>query len=367
MRKPHVLSVAAVAGAFTAALLLSRTSSAMQPQTAVLDGLVASLRQSVAPLPPRPALDQDVVALGRALYHDATLSRTNAVSCATCHPLATAGTTPEPLTTRGVNGMPALFNTPTTWNAARSTRQAWRADAADVAELLERPFFKESCMGNKDWPELLQKIDERYQKRFARAGVAFDKGGVDGALVAYLEAIEPRGSPVDRWLAGDDHAVNDEAKRGGALFEQIGCVACHNGAGVGGVTVARFGLAVADPYVERGICADKSYCRSDVDCGGVGACMKGVAPVRDADLGVPAGPGQPPTYQFRVPSLRNVARTGPWFHDGSARTLDEAVRTMAHLQLGRTLTDDEAGALVAFLGALTGELPAGELALASAR
>jgi cytochrome c peroxidase len=362
MRAVHVivlLSIVAVVGPSASATTSARDASKSRVRLTLLG--------TVAPLAEAPQLDeraQKRVALGRELYLDTVLSRNERVSCATCHPLDGGGTTPEGLTTRGVSGQPNGFNTPTTFNVSVNKTTAWRGDASDVAELLERPFFKDACMGNRTWSEITHRLvrTEGYAAKFAGAELSLDKEGVNGALVAYMEAITPRDAPLDRYLRGDDTALDDRAVSGAALFSSLGCVACHRGEGLGGDGFARFGVGV-DPYAERGQCAeDGSYCRGSSP----GCTCSGPSHVREQDLGVPpATSGDAPTYRFRVPSLRNVAVTAPYFHDGSARTLEEAVRTMARLQLNRTLTDAETQALVAFLSASTGALPPAELRAAA--
>jgi cytochrome c peroxidase len=356
----------AVAAAFFAAiaavaLFASLRSAATEPLSPQPSPRAAFTKAGVTALGPRKAHDGALVALGRALYHDARLSRTRDVSCATCHPLHEGGTTREPLTRLGVSRAPANFNTPSTFNATLSERQGWRLDAKDIPELLERPFFDDSCMGNRGWAALLAQVAARHGRGFARARLAVDKDGVNAALVAYMQSIEPRGAPFDVWLRGEDAALDDEARRGADLFVRVGCIACHDGPGLGGARLTRFGLAVADPYEGRGVCVDGGYCRQDEDRAG-SACAR-PAPLRDVDLGTPTD--GPPSFLFRVPSLRNVALTAPYLHDGSARTLDEAVRVMARVQLGRELSATETRELVAFMHALTGALPDGELALAA--
>ncbi|HEY4222997.1 MAG TPA: c-type cytochrome, partial [Myxococcota bacterium] len=194
----------------------------------------------------------------------------------------------------------------------------------------------------------------RYARAFASAGVALDDDGIARVLSAYVAHLTPRNAPADRYAEGDENAISADARHGAALFMRIGCASCHTGLAIGGDGIARFGVAVADPYAERGQCSDDSFCRSDADCAisGGGICRKSTT-VRSVD--------QAPGYLFRVPSLRCVAETAPYFHDGSARTLEEAVSVMGRYQLGRTLSDDQIHDLVAYLRTLTGSLPPGEI------
>jgi cytochrome c peroxidase len=185
--------------------------------------------------------------------------------------------------------------------------------------------------------------------------------GITAALEAYVQMLVPRGADADAKFDGVENALQGDAADGYDTFKRLGCAACHQGRGIGGNMTARFGALVKDPYADRGQCTvGDAYCRSDADCGGkVGGCDKTRHGVRLEDYGLGATEkttAADAQYRFRVPSLRNIANTAPYFHDGSVQELPEAVRTMARLQLARELTPEETKDIVAFLEALTGKL-----------
>ena len=324
-------------------------------------GAVAVDASLIRPLPPAPRLDVDVVGIGRALYHDAALSEAGKVSCASCHPVDHFGTTAEGLTTRGADGRAVSWNTPTTFDAALHYRQTWKGELYDVESSIERAIFSPGFIGASSWPAIMTRLRGRgYAPRFERAHVTFDRDGVKRALGAYVRSLSPRGAPWDRYAAGDGMAIASAAIAGARLFVDYGCIGCHQGSGVGGNMVARFGL-VDDPYADRGQCKDQSYCRADDDCADR-ACAKPAPVRRGIDDGVMRGEI---ARMFRVPSLRNAAGSAPYFHDGSARTLSQAIRTMGRVQLGRTLTGDEVDEIEAFINSLSAPLPKEEIELAA--
>jgi cytochrome c peroxidase/tRNA A-37 threonylcarbamoyl transferase component Bud32 len=350
--------VAGVAGALLA-FPAATTTTTTAPAVSMAD-------EPLAALPRAPVYDAAVVDLGRRLFYERGLSSNDRVSCDTCHPLQTGGTTHEALSQLGVSGKRMKWNTPTIFNAAEGFHQTWLGEDVDIETVIDRPLLRADLMALTDWATVLQKLEEAgYAGRFRAAGLALDKPAVKQAIATYVRWLEPRRSAFDRFKEGEP--LNSDAARGHELFKDLGCVGCHQGRGIGGNMVARFG-AVAGAYVDRGLCDDDSYCRSDDDCkilggglcrdrGGLGNGQGGVSRKGIDD-------GRDGHDTFRVPSLRNVALTAPYFHDGSARTLEEAVRTMARLQLGRTLSDADVTAIVAFLGSLTGEVNREELALA---
>ncbi|MDP2341393.1 MAG: protein kinase [Deltaproteobacteria bacterium] len=322
--------------------------------------------KSLAGLPPPPVFDATVVDLGRRLFFETRLSSNDQVSCDTCHPVDRGGTTFEARTQLGVTHNRLGWNTPTIFNAAHVYHQTWLAEDVDIEQVMDRPLTRADLMGMKDWPAILQKLAEvHYAPRFTTAGLALDEAGVKRAIATYVRFIEPRRSPFDRFTEGEP--LNSDAARGHVLFNEFGCVGCHQGRGIGGNMVARLG-AVADAYADRGLCDDGSHCRSDEGCKvlGGGLCREpgNTAEGKGGWVRPKIDDGIDGTRMFRVPSLRNVGVTAPYFHDGSARTLEEAVRTMAKLQLGRSLDDADVSAIVAFLHSLTGVVNREELTLA---
>jgi cytochrome c peroxidase len=273
--------------------------------------------------------DTEIVRLGRMLYYEPLLSRNGKISCDSCHPLDRYGTTKTRFST-GVDGKPSRRNAPTVYNAAGHFSQFWDGRAANLAEQAIGPIEDPTEMG-MDAASIERVLGSipAYRELFARA--------FPGALepisilnVARAIAEFERGlttpSRWDRYLAGDREALNPAEKEGAKLFANLGCMVCHTGPYVGGTMFEKLGIFVPWP--------------NQSDHG------RGEVTHNPADDMV-----------FKVPSLRNVALTAPYFHDGSVDSLDAAVRTMARHQLGVDLTEDEAVSIATWLGSLTGEIP----------
>ncbi|MBC8027717.1 MAG: c-type cytochrome [Steroidobacteraceae bacterium] len=267
--------------------------------------------------------------LGRKLYYDPRLSKTGAVSCNTCHPLDKYGTTDTAVST-GVDGRKGARNAPSTYHASGHFVQFWdgRADTIEAQAVMPLLSKDEMGMSRAGAVAAIKRI-AGYRTEFARAfpdemdPVSFERIGL--AIGAFEHGLV---TPArwDRYLRGDKSALNAEEKAGAKLFANLGCIVCHTGPYIGGSMFERVGARV--PWPEN---ADRG--------------RKAVTGHNADDM------------VFKVPSLRNVAMTAPYFHDGSAKTLNEAVRMMARHQLGVELEDDEARELEAWLGSLTGELP----------
>ena len=280
-------------------------------------------------------LNMEKVALGRRLYHDGILSGDGSVSCATCHNVAAGGAEPRQ-TSFGVNNAVGPINAPTTLNAYNHVAQFWDGRAADLQEQAGGPVENPGEMATT-FATVIPRIeaDEWYAPRFASLypedGVS--KEAITDAIAEYERSlITP--APFDAWHAGDDEAMSEEAVEGYRLFADIGCTSCHSGPSIGGTSFQKMGV-VHNYFEERG------------------------GELTEADMGRENHTGEESDrHFFRVPTLRNVELTAPYFHDGSESSLAGAVRTMAHVQLGQDLDDEQVQKLVAFLESLTGELPA---------
>jgi cytochrome c peroxidase len=223
-------------------------------------------------------------------------------------------------------------NTPTIFNAVLNFRFNWYGQFRDLAE--QNSFVLQSPkLMNTNWTELIGKLraDSEYSTAFGKAyGGPLDAVQVLDALASYERSLVTPNARFDRYLRGERDAITPEEKEGYRLFKSFGCVACHQGINVGGNLFERFGVFEA-PASSDG-------------------------PNRPADLGRFAVTGQErDRFVFRVPSLRNIALTAPYFHDGNAATLAAAVNVMARKQLGRTLEGTEVDLLVGFLKTLSGE------------
>ncbi len=271
------------------------------------------------------------VQLGRMLYYDTRLSKDRKVSCNTCHKLDAYGVDEEPVST-GFQGQKGNRNSPTVYNAAGHFVQFWDGRAPDVEEQAKGPVLNpvEMAMPSAGAVVAVLKSVRGYGPLFRKAfpdekdPVTFDN--MAKAIGAFeRKLVTP--SRWDKFLSGDQTALTDAEQAGFNKFVDAGCAACHQGAFVGGRMYQKLGLV-------------KPWTHGD-DPGRFGVSKQ------EIDRMV-----------FKVPSLRNIDRTGPYFHSGQIRTLDEAVRTMAEYQTGRSLSDGDVQAIVTWLRALTGPLPA---------
>ena len=312
---------------------------------------------AIVPIEPVEGLHKPLVDLGRALYDAPELSGSQTVACQTCHPMSAGGTTPEPFTSLGESKAPLPWNTPSVLNACFSFRQLWTAQVENLGDVVDRPLFNPALMNAKDWPSIVGRIQKtpHLVQAFQNADRSVSADSMREAFAAYLCSIVPTNARFDLALRGRGKLTAPE-ERGYRRFVEYGCVSCHQGQNVGGNMTARFGVGVESPFADRGRCADGSYCWNDTDCGDGGVCAPDTTGPRPQDLGI-GGTADNPTYVFRVPSLRNVDLTAPYFHDGSAKTLRSAIAVMGKNQLGRDLGPEAIDDLASFLKTLTGEAP----------
>lgn len=294
--------------------------------------------EPITPLPKQLPQDPRKVALGRRLFMDTTLSQNHTVSCATCHNLALGGADGQPRSI-GIEGQRGDFNAPTVFNSGFNFRQFWDGRAMTLEDQVNGPLENPREMGIA-WKEVLTRLaaDTTYQRAFAEAYPVdgMTPGTVRNAIATFERALATPDAPFDRWLRGDKNAISAEAAEGYQLFKTYGCVSCHQGANVGGNMFERIGL-VHDFFSDRGRNAVIDQGRYNLTGD-------------EADR-----------HEFKVPSLRNVALTAPYFHDGSVSTLNEAIKLMAYYQLGLRISDQDVRRIEAFLGTLTGKLQEGAL------
>lgn len=277
--------------------------------------------------------DHAVVELGGRLFHDPILSADATVSCASCHDIAAGGDDGKSHSV-GVHGTVGRVNAPSVLNAANNFVQFWDGRAASLEDQVGGPVADPIEMGSS-WPQVLNKL------KATPAYVAdFEASFADGvteknvrqAIAVFERTLITVDSRFDKWLAGDHSALSSAELDGYERFKTAGCIACHQGQNVGGNMFQRFGV-MGDYFADRGNIVEADYGRFNVTH-------------IDSDR-----------YVFRVPSLRNVELTAPYFHDGSAATLPDAVRVMAKYQLGRQLSETDVTNVVAFLKTLTGPAP----------
>jgi cytochrome c peroxidase len=302
---------------------LASGASAQAPSESRASCATTTTEEPIAPVPPPPVADPKRLALGERLFTDPRLSAGGDLACSSCHDIHSNGaggrrTSVKPNVTASVAQDDARgkskprFDTLTVFNAALSFRLNWEGDvrtfAAQIESSLENPENMRTSMN--DVVRKLNADPETAEQFRAAYGRDPDRDSFLDAMVTFERSLLTPGSRFDRWLGGDTSALSDKERDGYRLFKSLGCSSCHQGINVGGNLMQRQGIFR------------------------------------------PLVPGNPTIV--RVPSLRNVATTAPYFHDGSARTLADAIRRMAAAQLDRTLSDQQVDSLVAFLQSLTG-------------
>jgi cytochrome c peroxidase len=316
-------------------MLRSCVLAAAFASAALCVDIPAEKLKAFAPLPavaasPSNPITKAKVELGRMLYFEPRLSRDQKLSCNSCHDLAKYGVDNEPTST-GFRGQHGDRNAPTVYNAAAHFVQFWDGRAKDVEAQAVGPMMNpvEMAMPSEELVVAVLKSIPEYVEAFKRAFPGEpDPVNITNAAKA-IGAFERELMTPSRWdafLKGDQSALSEVEKEGFLKFVDAGCAACHNGALLGGNSYKRLGIAKAYP--------DKK----DI----------GVAKVsKKAD----------DRFVFKVPSLRNITKTGPYFHNGSVPTLDAAVTRMAEYQLGKPLSPADVKAITTWMNALTGRLP----------
>ncbi len=289
---------------------------------------------AVAENPSNP-ITPEKVALGKALYFDTRLSKDNTQSCNTCHNLETYGVDNKP-TSPGNNGGLGERNSPTVLNAAFHMAQFWDGREPDVEAQAGGPILNPVEMEMPDEASVVKRLSavEDYQQMFAAAFPDQDSPITYDNLKKAIGAFERKlvtPSRFDEFMKGNDQALTSPEKKGLQTFVSSGCITCHAGNMLGGHMYQKFGLF--GNYWE--------HTKSERIDSGRYAVTK-----NEVDQ-----------FMFKVPSLRNVEKTGPYFHDGSIEDLGESIKIMAKLQVNKDLTDQEVVEIETFLKSLTGELP----------
>ncbi len=273
-----------------------------------------------------PAPSAERIALGRMLYYETRLSKNHDISCNSCHQLDRYGVDGEP-TSPGHKGVRGGRNSPTSYNAALHIAQFWDGREPDVEAQAKGPILNPVEMAMPDPDTVVATLESipgyvsAFQAAFPGEDAPITYDNMAKAIGAFERGLVTP-SPFDAYLSGDVTALSSAQVEGMTLFLDIGCTTCHVGEGLGGSMYQKIGLM-------------KPYQTDDV----------GRAEVTGSEADA---------YVFKVPSLRNITETAPYFHDGSIATIEEAVRVMADVQLGKTLTDAQVDQLVVFLDALTG-------------
>ena len=291
----------------------------------------APLDEPLKPLPAVPQQNPLRVELGRQLFNEPRLSVNGSLSCASCHRLESGGADNKAFSI-GFNGQPVAVNTPSVFNASLNFRQFWNGRADTLETQVHAVVQSPSEMGS-NWEHVVQTLsaDADYRTAF---GNAYPDGvtmiNVQNALATYERTLISANSRFDQYLLGDTDILTREEKYGYQRFKAYGCIACHQGINIGGNMFQKFGV-MGDYFKTRGNPTDTDLGRYLL--------------TKDEE----------DRYVFKVPSLRNVAVTAPYFHDGSAKTLEDAVEVMFSFQLGRIPSVEDKVLIIKFLKTLTGE------------
>jgi cytochrome c peroxidase len=289
----------------------------------------AASDEPIQPIQSAKQVNLGMVELGKKLYFDPRLSKSGFISCNSCHNLSMGGTDNLP-TSIGDHWNQGPINAPTVLNSSLNLAQFWDGRAADLKAQAGGPIANPGEMGFTHTLavgvlESIPAYVREFKTVFGKDKIDIDQ--VTTAIAEFEKTLVTPNSRFDQYLLGKADAITTDEKAGYKLFKDSGCVACHNGPAVGGNSFQKMGLV--EPY--------KSTSKAE---GRVAVTGK------DADR-----------FNFKVPTLRNVEMTYPYFHDGAANTLPEAVEIMGRIQLGKKFTTDENGKIVAFLKTLTGDQP----------
>ncbi len=289
--------------------------------------------EPIRPIPTSIAVDGRKVELGRQLYHDVRLSADNTVSCASCHGLNTAGVDNKQYS-EGVQGQKGGVNAPTVYNAAFNFVQFWDGRATTLAEQAAGPPLNPVEMASQSFDDIIAKLeaDKAFKRAFEEVYPdGFSEANITNAIEEFERTLITPNSAFDKYLRGDDNAITANQKLGYELFKRYDCATCHVGVNLGGESYELMGLR--DHYFNhRGAdLTEEDYGRYKV-----------TKQERDR-------------HRFKVPGLRNVELTWPYYHDGTRATLEQAVRDMGKYQSGVELSAEEVNAITDFLSTLTGE------------
>ncbi len=278
-------------------------------------------------------VDAAKAALGFALFHDGRLSSDNTVSCATCHALETAGVDNHRYS-HGVNDQLGGVNAPTVYNAVYNFVQFWDGRAKTLADQAAGPPLNPVEMASASFDEIIAKLadDKKFRKSFEEVYPdGLTQANITNAIEVFEMTLTTPGSRFDKWLLGDDFALTAEELDGYELFKKFDCATCHVGPNLGGQSYELMGLR-RHYFSERGL----ELTNED------NGRFKETQLERDR-------------HRFKVPGLRNIEHTWPYYHDGTRETLEDAVRDMGLYQSGVELTDEQVDMIVSFLKTLTGE------------
>ena len=298
------------------------------------------VNEPIRPIPDSVPYDPAKAELGKVLYNDTRLSADGTISCASCHAIETYGVDNERYSD-GINGQLGGVNAPTSFNAVFNFVQFWDGRAATLAEQAGGPPLNPVEMGSKDFEEIAARIaqDKVFTKRFVAVyPEGLSQETITDAIAEYEKTLVTPNCLFDRYLKGDAQAMTAEQVEGYEIFKDYSCATCHCGVNMGGLSYELMGKR-ANYFEDRELTLKSGL--TDGDNG------------RWAQTGV-----ERDRYRFKTPTLRNVAMTWPYYHDGSVETLEQAISMMSTYQVGRKMSEDKVAKVKAFLEAQTAELPA---------
>lgn len=322
-------------------------AAALTLGTALAASTALAAWESLPDAPPIPADNPQnpaKIALGKALYFDPRFSADGNISCNSCHNLMAGGDDNRP-NSIGFHDARGGRSAPTVWNAAFHSVQFWDGRAATLEDQAKGPVVNPVEMGMPDLDAAMARLKQidgyapMFEAAFPGDPNPVTAANAAKAVAAFERTLITPDSPYDRFVEGDYTAMTEQQVRGLVTFAELGCTACHSGPNFNGPALPTgTGFYQKFPTIPGSIYETKYDLTADTG--------RHDATGNAADK-----------HLWRVPTLRNVALTAPYFHNGAVPTLDEAVRVMARTQLGKDLTDAQTADLVAFLGALTGEFP----------
>ena len=322
-----LITLAFVVSIFWQRFQTSQTLNQLSPEQVEVD----RVKEPIQPIPFQIAMDRNKVLLGEKLFQDVRLSSDKQISCSSCHNLSTGGADRRTYSI-GVGGALGEVNTPTVLNVRFNFRLNWNGKHETLPDHLDALLVNPKVM-DMQWDVLipdLQMVPD-YVQEFTRIySDGITQTNIKDAIATYQKSLYTPNARFDQFLRGNKQALTASEREGYRMFKAYGCISCHQGVNVGGNMFARFG-ELGDYFADRGN-------------------------ITQADLGLfNVTHDRLDRFTFRVPSLRNVALTPPYFHDGTAKSLEEAIAIMAKYQLGRPLSQAQTSAIAQFLNTLTGE------------
>jgi len=312
-------------------------------EKAVLADWIVEMRNGnagITPIPDSIPVNPLKVILGEKMYNDGRISLDGTISCASCHILKDGGADEESeRTSEGIDGQHGGVNAPTVFNSYFNVQQFWNGRAADLQEQAAGPPVNPVEMGDQTWEQIVERLrcDKALVKEFNALypGEGLTQTTVTDAIAEFEKTLLTPDSRFDLYLKGDESAITEEEKAGFEAFKKNSCATCHTGVILGGKSFEHISV-YGNYFADR----DSSIQYNSDDDG-----LKGFTG-NDADF-----------QKFKVPGLRNVEMTPPYFHDGTMTTLEDAVRAMAKYELGKQLDESDVKVIVAFMKTLTGKSP----------